>query len=185
MAIPSAATGGAYKVLVEGSPGPGRITAMSLSDLFDLNFGSDGGSIIIRDDKWWQGLQAFTSPVFPMIAFVQITGVLATTGGAIASWHYSGDLPVAITRVTFISSSVSTESAAVDIGTAADATTSSDNLIDGLDVNSAVVCADNITDKGSNGKSRQLLAVGEYITVTGSADTRGLNGAMYIEYLLP
>jgi hypothetical protein len=41
---------------------------------------------------------------------------------------------------------------------------------------------DNIEDKGTNGKSRQVWASANYVTVTGSATTAGLVGFIMIHY---
>lgn len=56
-----------------------------------------------------------------------------------------------------------TATAVLDFGTGATATTHSDNLIDGLDANAAGL-ADNITNKGSNGKTLGVLTTGQYLT---------------------
>ena len=53
----------------------------------------------------------------------------------------------------------------IDVGTAADGTTSADTLIDGVDVADATV-ADNIADKGSNGTSRLKWGPGAFVNAS-------------------
>jgi hypothetical protein len=93
---------------------------------------------------------------------------------------------VLIERVVVHVTTVATAACTLDIGTTAtSAVTSSDTLLDGLDVNSAAGVFDNITDKGSNGKSRQTLASGKWITASkASGATAGLVGYAYIQYVV-
>jgi len=81
-----------------------------------------------------------------------------------------------------------TATAVIDVGSAASATTHSDNLINGADLN-AVALYDNIDDAGTNGKSKQKLdekgGTTDYITgqiLTEKADS--LAGKYYIEYIV-
>lgn len=120
-----------------------------------------------------------------LTAVVPIAGVTSTSGGGIASWTPPEGAPVIVLRVILYTTVKSTGAANASIGVAANATTSAANLIDTLAVGSATVCADNITDASTNGKARQLLASGSYVTVTGSADTTGMVGSLYIEYFKP
>lgn len=119
------------------------------------------------------------------VAVVTLTGTSATTGGAVGSWKPAEGGPVIITKAVVYTTTKSTGAANLSVGTAADATTSSANLLDTLDVGTAVVCADNITDKGTNGRSRQLMSSTQYVTATGSSSTAGLVGTLYVEYLKP
>ena len=119
------------------------------------------------------------------VATVALTATTATTGGAVASWAPSEGGPVLVTRAIVYTTTKSTGAANLSIGTAANATTSSANLIDTLAVGSATICADNITDGSTNGKARQLMSTTQYVTATGSADTTGLVGTLYIEYFKP
>lgn len=118
------------------------------------------------------------------IAKVPLVGVVATTGGAVGAWQNPEAVSVMIDGLLINTTVAATGAANLVAGsTAVSATTSSNNLIDTLDVHSATVTADNITDKGTNGKSRQLVAAGKWVTFTGSADTTGLLGSAYISYV--
>jgi hypothetical protein len=118
------------------------------------------------------------------VAKVALTATTATTGGAVAAWANPEAGAIIIVRALIDITTVSTGAAALDIGTTAtNATTSSDTLLDGVDVNAATGVFDNVTDKGTNGKARQRLASGKWVTVTGSASTVGMVGSMYIFYV--
>lgn len=114
---------------------------------------------------------------------VDIAGVVASTGGAIAAVANPEGVPLIITRCVLNRTTKSTGAANADIGVAANATTSADNLLDGVDIGAAENAEDNITNKGSNGKSVKRWAASEYVTVTGSADSSGLVGTLSFEYI--
>lgn len=106
------------------------------------------------------------------------------TGGGLGAWRNPEAVSILITGLVIDVTTVATAACTVDAGTTAtSAVTSSDNLIDGLDVNAAIVTADNITDKGSNGKSRQKLAAGKWVTFSrASGASAGLAGYGYVHY---
>lgn len=114
---------------------------------------------------------------------VALAGVTSTSGGGLIAIPNPEGVDLIITRVVVNRTTKSAGAASVDIGVAADATTSSDNLIDGLAFGAAEGVADNITDGGSNGKSRQLWGASQYVTATGGASTAGLVGTLSIEYI--
>jgi hypothetical protein len=110
----------------------------------------------------------------------------AGTGGVIA-WVNPEATAILITRILLdLTTPNTTGACTLDIGTTAtDATTTSDNLIDGVDVNTAAGLFDNISDAGSNGKSRQKLAVGKWVTIDEkTGNTTGLVGTLYIFYIV-
>ena len=107
------------------------------------------------------------------------------TGGGVLAWANPETTSILIQRVIFDVTTKSTGACTLDVGTTAtSATTSSDNLMDGINVATAGVF-DNITNKGESGKSLQKLAKGKWVTAskaTGSA--AGLAGFAYIEYVV-
>ena len=107
----------------------------------------------------------------------------ADTGGGVLSWVNPEASAIIITGLTVDVTTQSTGACTVDFGTTAtSATTSSDNLIDGVSV-AAVATLSNIDDKGTNGKSRQKLAVGKWVTGSmASGAAAGLAGYAYIRY---
>ena len=113
---------------------------------------------------------------------VALTATTATTGGAVAAIANPEGETLLITNTVLYVATQSTGAASVDIGVAADATTSGDTLIDGKSVATAGVF-DASEDGGTNGRTRQTWDSDEYVTVTGSATTAGLVGYLYLEFL--
>lgn len=118
---------------------------------------------------------------------VALVGGLAN---AIAfAWQNPEDKAILVTKVLVDETTAGgTATAVLDIGVVADAVSTADTLIDGMDAN-AVGLYDNITDKGTNGKSRQKMDAmdGTNDYITGKilvANASALAGYAYIEYIL-
>ena len=109
----------------------------------------------------------------------------ADTGGGVVSWVNPETAAIIVTRLTIDATTASTGACTVDAGvTASSATTSADNLIDGLDVNAAAGVFDNVENQGTNGKASGKIAVGKWLTVSrASGAAAGLVGYAYITYL--
>jgi hypothetical protein len=107
----------------------------------------------------------------------------AATNGILA-WANPEPVSIIITRVLLDITTIATAACTFDIGTTAvSATTTSDNLLTGVDAHAATGLFDNITDKGTNGKSKQKLASGKWVTLDEkTGDATGLVGNLYIEY---
>ena len=120
-----------------------------------------------------------------------VNGVLAS--GNADAWAFSWQNPEAVEIIVLrvlanVTTAGGTGSSVLDVGTAANATTASNNLIDGADLN-ADALYDNITDGGTNGKSRQRMDAkgGTTDYVTGQilvANAATLAGTYTIEYIL-
>lgn len=130
------------------------------------------------------GTKVATTNRVPKIAKVAL-GV-ADTGGGVLAWANPETASILITRIVFDVTTKSTGACTLDVGTTAtNATTSSDNLMDGIDVGTAAGVFDNITNKGDNGKSLQKLASGKWVTASkASGAAAGLAGFAYIEYVI-
>jgi hypothetical protein len=106
------------------------------------------------------------------------------TGGGLFAWANPEAGAIIVQRVTLDVTTNTSGACTANIGTTAtSATTSSDNLIDGVSLATAAKVVDNLGDAGTNGKTRQKLAAGKW--VTGSVDSgasAGLVGFAYIEY---
>jgi hypothetical protein len=113
---------------------------------------------------------------------VALTAATDTTGGGVLSLANPEGVDLYITRVILNVSTQSTGAAAVDVGIAADGTTSNDSLIDGLSVATAGVF-DNVKNGGTNGKAGQKLGAAQYITATASATTAGMVGEAIIQWV--
>lgn len=112
-----------------------------------------------------------------------LTAVTGTTAGGALSIANPEGADIVVTRLLLSITTASSGAATVDAGIAANGTTSSDTLIDGKSVATAGVF-DNISDAGTNGKSRQKWASDQYLTITASATLAGLVGEAIIEYTL-
>lgn len=80
---------------------------------------------------------------------------------------------------------VATVAATVDGGIASDATTGSDNLIDGLDVNAATGMFSTSVNPGTNGKAPRKWASGQFLNIEEkTGNVNGLVGRAYAVYSL-
>lgn len=109
---------------------------------------------------------------------VALTAATTTTGGAVASIANPFGFDVFIVRAILDVTTASTGAATLDIGVAANGSTSNDTLIDGKDVNAATGTFDNITDKGTNGKATKKWSSSQYVTATASATVAGIVGSL-------
>lgn len=104
------------------------------------------------------------------------------------AWANPETSKIIVTRVVVdVTTKSATAGALLDVGPGATATTHSDTLIDGLDIATAVITADNITNKGSNGLSLCKLDVvgGTTAYITGQIlvqNAAALAGYVYIFY---
>ena len=110
----------------------------------------------------------------------------ADTGGAVLSWQNNTGGDIIITRFALDVTTKSTGASTIDAGTTAtNATTSSDNLVDGLDTGAAAGYFDNVVNAGTNGKGGQRLASGKWLTVSrASGAVAGLAGYAYVHFFV-
>lgn len=87
-----------------------------------------------------------------------------------------------VRRVILVVGTASSGAATLDIGIAANGTTSADNLLDGITTTPAGV-TDNLTAPGTNGKAGRKWGATEYLTATASATLAGLVGELIIDYV--
>lgn len=108
------------------------------------------------------------------------------TAGGILGWQNPEAGAIIIDRLVLDVTTAATGACTVAAGTTpTSATTSSNNLMDALDIHTAAGTFDNITDKGTAGKSRQKVATGKWLTVSqASGASAGLVGFAYIHYHL-
>jgi len=106
-----------------------------------------------------------------------------TAGGVYAIANPLG-ANVLIDMVILDITTASTAACTIDAGcAAANATTSNDNLIDGLDVHSATGQFQTISNGGTNGLPVRKWASDKYFTISkASGATAGLVGKVYIRY---
>ena len=116
------------------------------------------------------------------VAKIAITGVAATTGGALFSWANPENSSIIIERFQIDITTKSTGAANGSFGVAANGTTSSANLIDTYALGGTEKVVDNHVDGSTNGKFVQKMTTSQFVTGTGSATTAGLVGNVYIHY---
>lgn len=105
---------------------------------------------------------------------------LDTAGGILSLANPEG-CDLIVTKLALNVTTIATAACTVDVGIAANGSTSADNLIDGQDVHSATGAFANL---GTNGKRAMLWKSAEFLNIsmaTGAA--AGLKGAAYIEYI--
>lgn len=120
-------------------------------------------------------------------ALKKVTGALAAvdTGGGVFAWANPESSTILVEHVALVVTTKTTGACSVDAGTTAtNATTSSDNLIDGKDIKAATGTFTNAESHGTNGKQAQRLASGKWVTcsVSGGGASAGLVGTYEIYY---
>jgi len=119
-------------------------------------------------------------------ALKKATGALAAvdTAGGLFSWANPETSTILVEHVAIVTTHVATSACTADIGTtAASATTLSDNLIDGKDVNAATGTFTNLESAGTNGKAGQRLASGKWVTGSvASGASAGIVGTYEVYY---
>lgn len=116
---------------------------------------------------------------------VKVPLAAVDTGGGIFSWASPEPVAILVASVHLDVTTPSSCACSVSVGTTSvSATTASANLIDTLSV-AVAGTFDNVTDKGTNGKTRQRMAPGTWLTgSTVSGASAGLAGNAYITYLV-
>lgn len=106
------------------------------------------------------------------------------TAGGLFAWQNKDARDVIVHRVILDIKTPSSGACTADIGsTATSATTSSDNFIDGASPATPAKLLDNVGDAGTNGKAKQKVASGKWITGSvASGASAGVVGNAYIHY---
>ena len=114
-----------------------------------------------------------------------LAGVATFAGGDLLGLANPEGVDLIITNFIIRTTVVSTGAATIDAGVAAAATTSNDELIDGLDVNAALVLESNHDQVTAGTVAEHEVEWGpdEFLTITPSAATTGLVGTYYVEYI--
>lgn len=112
-----------------------------------------------------------------------LTATTGTSGGGMLSLANPEGATLFITEVVFDITTEATGAATADVGVAANGTTSSDTLMDGVDVGAAAIVANNHKHAGTNGMSIVKWTSSQYVTATASATLAGLVGTYHISYI--
>ena len=115
---------------------------------------------------------------------IPLTGVAATTGGAIGACLNPEGRPLIINDVKLYVATPSTGAANLSVGIAADGTTSDTDMINALAVNGSITgfAYHGMTALAAKGQA-QVWGATEYITATGSATTAGFTGTLFVAYI--
>ena len=115
---------------------------------------------------------------------IPLTGLVATTGGGIASVLNPEGVPLIIVDVKIYVDTPSTGGANIACGINASAVTSDTDLINALAINGAItgLAYHGMTALAAKGAA-QVWGAAEYITATGSADSSGFTGRLFVQYI--
>lgn len=115
---------------------------------------------------------------------IPLTGALLFAGGEIASVANPEGVPLIIVDVKIYVDTPSTGAANINVGINASATTSDTDMINGLAINGAITgkAYHGMTALAAKGEA-QVWGATDYITATGSADTRGFTGRLFVQYI--
>lgn len=112
----------------------------------------------------------------------------ATGAGGMLAWQNPEEVAIIVIRLVLDITTEATGAAIANFGPAANATTSSDTLIDGVDIGTAAGVFDNIEDQGTNGKSTARMdengGTNDYLTGSGESDPADLVGTAHIYYII-
>ncbi len=105
-----------------------------------------------------------------------------TTGVLSSTWANPAGVDIIIYRCILNITTKSDSAATYDIGVAANATTTSATLLDGVDIGTAAAIWDSIDDQGSGGQSVLLMTSSQFVTVDAKSDDTGVVGTFEIHW---
>ena len=111
-----------------------------------------------------------------------IIAATTTTGGDCISWANPSGETIMIKNVIIDITTATSGAATLDVGVAANGTTSSETLIDDLDVGSAAIVGTALIDGGTAGQGFRKCTSSQYVTGTPSATVTGQVGNYEIEW---
>jgi hypothetical protein len=132
-----------------------------------------------------QVMAAFGTVTFDRgVKVAKVSLAAVGTGGGLFAWQNPEAGAVHVLRVVLDVTTATSGACTADVGTTAtNATTSSDNLIDGVSL-AATGLLDNLGDAGTNGKAKQRLAAGKWVTGSvASGSVTGLAGSAFVHYV--
>ena len=116
---------------------------------------------------------------------ISIVGVTHAAGDHGFQWENPEGEDIIVETVLLDCTTEATGSATIDIGVAANATTSSDTLIDGANVGAAAIMVTSGKNPGTNGVQDQTMTSSQWITGDFSASAAGFVGTFYVKYYIP
>ncbi len=115
---------------------------------------------------------------------IPLTGATLFAGGEIAAVANPEGVPLIIVDVKIYVDTASTGAANINVGLAANATTSDTDMINGLAINGAITgkAYHGMTALAAKGEA-QVWGTSQYLTATGSADSSGFTGRLFVQYI--
>lgn len=116
---------------------------------------------------------------------IPLVGNALFAGGEIGAVKNPEGVPVIITDAKIYVDTPSTGGANINVGIAANGTTSDTDMINALAINGAITgkAYHAMTALAAKGEA-QVWGATEYITATGSADSSGFKGRLFVKYIL-
>ena len=115
---------------------------------------------------------------------IPLIGNVLFAGGEIAAVANPEGVPLIITDVKIFVDTPSTGAANINVGLAADAVSSDTDMINALAINGAItgLAYHGMTALAAKGAA-QVWGTGQFLTATGSADSSGFTGRLFVEYI--
>ena len=115
---------------------------------------------------------------------IPLTGALLFAGGEIAAVANPEGVALIIQDVKLFVDTPSTGAANINVGLAANATTSDTDMINALAIDGAITgkAYHGMTALAAKGEA-QVWGTTQYLTATGSADSRGFAGRLFVQYI--
>ena len=134
-----------------------------------------------KADAFIDGQEKIVRVNFAPIAIVATTHAAGDHGFA---WKNPEGEDIMVTDFILDVTTAATGAATMDIGVAANGTTGSDTLLDGVDVGTAAILASADVNGGTNGLGAVKMSSTQYITADASASVAGLIGSFYVKYFV-
>lgn len=115
---------------------------------------------------------------------IPLVGNALFAGGEIAAQANPEGVPLIIVDVKLYVDTPSTGAANINVGLAANATTSDTDMINALAINGAITgkAYHGMTALAAKGEA-QVWSTSQYLTATGSADSSGFAGRLFVSYI--
>lgn len=115
---------------------------------------------------------------------IPLTGNTLFAGGEIAAVANPEGVPLIITDVKIYVDKPSTGAANINVGLAADGVTSDTDMINALAINGVITgkAYHGMTALAAKGEA-QVWSTSQYLTATGSADSSGFKGRLFVNYI--
>lgn len=114
-------------------------------------------------------------------AIAAVTHAAGDHGGA---WKNPEGEDIIVTGFYLDVTTAATGTPTVDVGVAANGTTTSDTILDACAVGDAADISSPIQESGTNGKAIVKMSSTQFITVDGSASLAGMVASFYVKYFI-